>query len=218
MAMTLSEYRTDLQRALGNLGLTNTELDRYINHGYLDIVGGVDFSALEAVETQALTIGTREYAVPDDTLMIKMVVNDTQNDILEFVPVTEFYRRRVVVNAAPEEWTRLGNEIQVNPPPDAADDLHIIYKVAPDELTADTDEIVIPSIWDPAVLHMAVFYGLMAKGEEDRALAYKQSAMAYIQTRITEEEEYAHGLGTGLTQARRYARSQVPVGRTGESA
>ena len=40
--MTLADFQTDLQSALGDKGLANAKLNRWINAGYYDLAGAVE--------------------------------------------------------------------------------------------------------------------------------------------------------------------------------
>lgn len=199
---TLTLFRAELEAMLGNLSLGTTKIDRWLNDAYLDLAGGVDFAALQDIDTTTTaTIGQANYAVPSGTLTVQAVFDEANDSALEYVTPEEYYRRRSTTNGNAEVWTRIGDEIYLSPPPDATDAITILRKAAPTALSGANDTSAFPEIWDPVILHLAAFYGMMARNEEDRAMVFMQSAINYIQTRITEEEEYIQARGLGLAIA-----------------
>ena len=206
MSMSIANFRTDLSSLLGNRGISDARLNRWINHAYLDIAGGVDFAALEDIDTSVTgSSGTYFYTVPAGTMVIKAIYDEANDNLLGYVSMGEFWRRRTTVAGTMEVWTRIGTKFYVDPPPDGSDAITILRKSVPALLASDdpdTDTSAFPEIWDPVIYHLSGFYAFMALGEEQRAMIFKQSAIEYIQKRITEEMEYAFSLSTGLTQAR----------------
>lgn len=199
----LSAFRTDLQSALGNRGLANATLDRFINYAYLDITGAVDFEVFDSVDDISVTQGNNVYDVPPGALIVKSIFSSgaATDTLLQYVSKEEFYRRDRTTEGTPTSWTRRGAYICLEPNPSGSDTLTVLYKASPTKLSASDSTTEIPELWDPVVWLLAVHYGFLALGEEDRAMVFLQRASVYIQTKITEAEYYAQSLALGMTQA-----------------
>lgn len=186
--MTLTNFRDDTQSALGDRGLGNTSLDRWINQAYLDIAGAVEFDILQEEDTAQSTVnGTVSVNVPTGAHKVKYVRNTTGDTLLEWVPVTELYRRSQT-SGTPIVWTQRKNLILFNPIPNAVLALRIGYRKSPTVLSAVGDVTVLPDYWDAPIFILAVHYGLLSRGEDQRAMVWLQRAAAYIQSRITEKD------------------------------
>jgi len=188
---------------LGNRGLANATLDRFINYAYLDIVGGVDFATFDATGDISVTAGDAVYDVPTGALVVQSVfaAGAAADTLLEFITKEEYYRRDRTTQGTPAYWTRIGDEVFLVPTPNGTDTLTILYKKSPTKLSATDSTTEIPEIWDPVVWLLACHYGFLAHGEEDRAMVFLQRASVYIQTKITEAEYYAQSLALGASQA-----------------
>lgn len=199
--MLLSDFRTEVQSAIGDRGFTNSRLDRWINFGYLDLAGAIDFEELTDTAAFAGVIGQNNYPVPADARIVQLVINETDQRLLQFVDKSEFFRLERTVNAPPLKWTRVNDEILLNPTPDATDSFTIVYKKDPTRLINAADLIVLPDTWDAAVTILGTYHGLLAVGEEQRATQWFARAVNYIQSRITQEETFIRTPGLGLTYA-----------------
>ncbi len=186
--MTLTNFRDDTQSALGDRGLANASLDRWINLGYLDIAGAVDFDILQEEDTTQSTVaGTVSVNVPTGAHKVKYVRSTTGDNLLEWVPVTELYRRSQSAGT-PTVWAQRKNLILFNPIPSTVLALRIGYRKSPTALSATGDVTVLPDYWDAPIFLLAVHYGLLSRGEDQRAMVWLQRAAAYIQSRITERD------------------------------
>lgn len=196
--MTLDDFRTELQTALGDRGINNPRLDRWINFAYMDIVSAVSF---EITEKTATVSGTDSLTVPTNSLVVRAVVDDTAGNLLQWISKVEYYRRDRTATGSPLVWTRIGDTIRVLPVPTAAIDYIIQYQGLPDRLSSPEDVTEIPELWDAAILWLAAHHGFLALGEEQRALVWLQKAGVYIQSRMTEDQLHATSPGLGLTLA-----------------
>jgi hypothetical protein len=197
--MTLDDFRTDLQSALGDRGLGNPKLDRWVNFAYLDLAGAISFESLEDDITRSTVAANRAVAAPGNTLAIK-VVRDTTNDrLLSWIPKPEYFRRSASASGQPTHWTRHGEEILLHPIPDDVFSLDIFYQTMPDRLTSPADTTILPDTWDVAIHLLSVYHGLQATGEEQRASAWWARAVNYIQTRLSEDLLQATSSGLGLS-------------------
>lgn len=194
--MSLFDFRGDVQAALGERGFSDARLNRWINFGYLDLTGAVQFEELNKFSILATVIGQREYATPARVRLLQSVARDG-GDLLDFVDRTEFFRL-VLANGTAVRWTRIGTQILLHPTPDSVENLTQLFTEFPALLAADADVTVIPTTWDAAVFLLAVHHGFLAIGEDDRALAWLSRAVQYIRARVTDDELFVKETGLGL--------------------
>ena len=197
--MQLTDYRTDLQSALGERGLANSQLDRWINFAYLDLIGAVQFPELTEEDTTQSTVAGQNYInVPTGAMLIQLVRNVTDDAKLSWVPLTEYWRLPQT-SAVPTKWSRQKAKIMLNGVPSGIKSMQIIYIKSPTRLSGATDVIALTDTWDDAVFLLSVHHGLLALGEEQRAAAWFNRAASYITSRMTEEGLTATTPGLGLT-------------------
>ena len=198
--MTLANFRTDVDSALGSKGIDNTRLDRWINFGYHDLGGSVDFESLETNTSTNTVSSTQTIAVPSLAEIVKLVKDTTNDKLLGWIPKAELFRRAITPTATPTNWTRHGDLIYFTPVPNAIIAMFIVYKIAPTRLTSSGAVTVFADIWDPAVFLLSVHHGLLALGQEARSASWLGRAISYIGSRITEVDMHAtaSGLGTSL--------------------
>ena len=197
--MTLADFRTDVQSALGSKGISDGRMDRWINFGYHDLGGSVDFETLESDTTTVTVSGTQTIAVPSGTEIIKLIKDTTNDTLLGWVPKTELCRRSITPTAIPEVWTRHGDLIYFAPVPNAIINMFIIHKDAPTRLTSVGSKTVFPDTWDPAVFLLSVHHGLLALGEDARSASWLGRAISYIGSRITEVDMHSQAAGLGAS-------------------
>lgn len=200
--MALSDFRTEVQSALGNRDFSDARLDRWINFGYLDLVGAIDFEELISTTPLNTQIGLTSYTIPvDDVRLIQLIQDNTNQNLLQFINKAEFYRLDLVTQGTPIKWTRVGDLISLNPTPSAIVQLTIVYARDADRLINVGDVTVLPDTWDAAVVLLATYHGLLAIGQEQRATQWFARAVNYIQSRVTQEEAFVRTPGLGLTYA-----------------
>ena len=197
--MTLANFRTDVQSALGSKGIADGRLDRWINFGYHDLAGSVDFETLESETTTATVASTQTIAVPTGAEIIKLVKDTTNDSLLGWVPKTELFRRSITPTAVPEVWSRHGDLIYFAPVPNAIINMFIVHKNPPTRLTASGNTSTFPDIWDPAVFLLSVHHGLLALGEDQRSASWLGRAISYIGSRITEVDMHSQAAGLGAS-------------------
>ena len=206
MARALSDFHDDVQRAVGEKGLTDAIMTRMINDAYLDVAGGIDHEELMAVDTsQPTVVGTEAYNVPSDASFVDAVVDVTSDYAMEFYMLRAFYRRRSTAvgdRGEPKFYTRRGMFLLLSPVPDAIYTLNIIYRDIPTLLSADADESVLDELWEPAIFFLAVANTFMSYGDESRAAVWTQRAVAYLQTKGAKTESLVAALMKGLNTSR----------------
>lgn len=192
--LTLADFRTDVGTALGSQGRPTFQLDRWVNQGYLDVVGAVDFDVFDQYQTVPTVADTPDIALPVGTVIVKTVKDETSDVNLGWIPQAEYFRRKVTPTGPPTAFTRLKDLIKLNPVPDAIYSLLVITKKDPDSLVQDNDVTAIPSTWDTAVFLLAVHHAWLTLNQEQRAAVWLGRAVTYMQSRITEKDFY-----TGIT-------------------
>jgi hypothetical protein len=185
--LTLTNFRDDLQAALGNKGHVNGTLDRWINLAYLDVTGSEAFEALTSEDTSQSTVsGTNSVNVPPGAHVVIVVRNTATDTKLDWLPKEEYWRYSQSSSGSPTKWTRQANKILLHPVPNAIQALRIVSTKSPTVLSGTSDLTAIPDTWDAAIFMISVHYGLLARGEEQRAMIWLQRAVAYMQSRMTE--------------------------------
>lgn len=184
--MTLADLRTDVESALGARGFTDPQLDRWINAAYYAIAGGVDLKEMDASFAVTGIVGTFSYTGPTDSIAWLLVFDSTNDEVLERIDLNDFYRRARSTNAQSRYWSRQGDNLLLDPPPDATDAFSLIYKKSPTVLSGVGDVTLLPAMWDQAIFLLSVAYGQLTVGEENRATFWNNQAAAYIGSRITE--------------------------------
>lgn len=187
--VTLLNFRTDVISALaGRVKEADdaVQMNRWINAGYLEVTGAVDFPELDDVFNVATSSGVNEYAGPTDSAGWIGVYDESNDTLLERVTLNQLYRRDRSTNDTPEFWTRRGDTLILSPTPDAVINERILHKITPALLDDDSDKTAIPGTWDQAIYMLAVSNGHLSFAEENRATFWRNNAVAYIQSRFTE--------------------------------
>ncbi len=197
--MTLADFRTDVQSALGDRGLENAKLDRWINAGYYDLGGSVDFETLETSTTTPTVGSVQTIAVPSGTEIVKFIKDLTNDTLLGWVPKLELFRRSITPESTAINWTRHADLIYLHPVPIGVQSMFIVHKDAPTVLSAVGDLTVFPVVWDSAVFLLAVHHALLALGEDQRSASWLGRAISYIGTRITEVDMHSESAGLGAS-------------------
>ena len=198
--VTLAEYRTDVDDAMGSKGYATGSLDRWINYGLLDLAGAVKFDILENNEAPVTVSGQEWVTAPTNTLVIELVRDDTNNRLLAWIDKTEYFRRSQDSSGEPTHWTRHNALLYLHPVPDGAYTLFVATIEPPAALTTGSETSPFPDTWDSAIFMLAVHHGLLAKGQEQRSAVWLARAITYIASRITEADfsEAATGVGASI--------------------
>lgn len=196
-----STLRAELEGIIGrNPDAANVTLNRWLDFGYLDLAGLLDFERLHNTWTLAVTAGTYEYnndpllADPSRYMGTRVVFNPTTRKRLDWVPIADFLTYDLTSQTSPIRWSLKGSKILVQPT--GAASLEVTYKEAPAAFADDNAKTVLASIWDQVVVLLAASHGFSALNEEERSAYFLQKAQQHIQTHITEDriEEDAGGM------------------------
>jgi hypothetical protein len=184
---TLAVFRTDMESQLGNRGFGTLLVDQWVNSGYLELCGGIRFPELQENFPITTVVSTAAYAGPTNSIGWESVYNSTAGIVLERISRHDLFRRSNT-NGVSDAWTRDNDQIILSPPPDTTNPVNILYYKQPTLLVASTDVTVIPAHWDYAIELLAVSKGLLHAVEEDRSAHWRNLAIQYIQSRLTEED------------------------------
>lgn len=188
---TLSEFRTRLQTTLGNRGLTNAELDIWINAGYFEVIGAVKFDDMK-LDLLLFTGGAdvRSIQIPDRILAITSVHIDAESyDLIETSPENLKRRQREGrETGVPQYYAKQARNLLIYPVSDADYRLDGTAIYEPEKMDSDTDTTEIASTWDTAVHMFAASQAFLDLGEDERSAYWKDRAMMYAGSRITDVE------------------------------
>lgn len=208
--MTLADFRGELSAVTGgraNIG--DPRIDLWINFGYFDVTGAVEFDELEDELEVTTTSSVDSVNLPSTVRSVYGVRGPS--GLLQWVTKHEWMRLFGAASAEPTKWTRIGNEIKLSPTPNALYSLIAFTKVDADKLEADTDVTVLPRTWDMAVHYLAVSHAYYAMEEVATGANWLNRAIAYIQTRASEENRQLIEPGLGGTLAPSLERLAGPM-------
>lgn len=187
--LTLLQIRTEVDSSMGNkTNVLDPRLDTWINLAYNEIASAIDFVELDDEFDIVTVVGTSEYAGPTNPLAVNLLRDENNERLLTWIPKNEYFRLNRSTNGTVMRWTRRGSQILVWPPPDAIVTLRAQYKRTPPSLATDGDVTILPSFIDNALIFLGTAYGLLATGEDRRAITWVNRAAQYLGTRITDQD------------------------------
>ena len=187
--LTLLQIRTEVDSSMGNrTSVDDPRIDTWINLAYIDIASGIDFPELDGELVIPTVVGQNNYTGPVNPLVVDLVRDDTNENLLTWVPKNEYFRLNRSVNGDVKRWTRSGAEILVFPPPIAIVNLTAFFKITPVILVVDGDVTILPGYVDNALILLAPAYGLLATGEDERAIVWLNRAINFLQSRLTNQD------------------------------
>ena len=145
----------------------------FVNDAKKIVEDAWDWSGLRTTLTVTTTSGIFNYVLTGSQNKIKVldVINDTSNVFMEYQTAHWFndkYLNQDPVSGSPDYYTYNGvdsngdTQVDIYPKPDGVYSLRFNCILRNDELSADTDELVIPS---QPVIHMAVALLARERGE-----------------------------------------------------
>lgn len=217
MAYTFDDFCNYLKLELGQRTDLETPVNYYklwVNAAYLslttrDKLFGMNkpfwFPQLETSGTATTTAGVAYVLVPQDALIVRRVMNTTDNAYLKPITKDEYYRRLskavVASRGMPTMYVRLGANIYLSPTPDdSTTSLTIYYRKVPALLSSPTDVTVLGAEWDEPILKLAVIQTHQRLKEHDLAELEKKSWTDDVQglMGIYNQEERAQEVILGM--------------------
>lgn len=145
----------------------------FVNDAKKIVEAAWDWSALRTTLTITTTADIFNYVLTGSQNRIKAlnVINDTDNIFMEYRPATWFddkYLNQDPVSGSPEYYTYNGvdssgdSQIDIYPKPDGVYDIRFNCIFRNDDLSADVDTLLIPSM---PVIHLAIALLARERGE-----------------------------------------------------
>lgn len=187
--LTLLQIRTEVDSNMGNKTSTpDPRIDTWLNLAYNDVASGIDFPELDDEFVIPTVVGQNAYAGPPNPLVVDLVRDDTNENLLTWIPKNEYFRLNRATNGPVQRWYRSGTQILIWPPPIAIVSLTAFFKITPPPLAVDGDVTVLPPYMDNALIFLGTSYGLLATGEDQRAIVWLNRAINFLQSRLTNQD------------------------------
>lgn len=183
--LSLDRLRAHLQRILGNRGFDNVDIDEWLNLGQLGITGYIEFDDLK--ETAVLTTidGTGSYSEPPRLQGIISMFDRSNETRIRKISLKNFPLHSDE-SGKPTGYARKGGAILLHPVPDGAYEVEVSYLASPAPIGVGGTSL--DPQWDWGVLGLAAHYAFSSLGEDNRADAWLNRALAHIRSRMTDEE------------------------------
>lgn len=184
---TLAETRYRLGFVLGNVNAETSLFDTWINAGYFEVVGAVQFDKFREVIEIDFAAGTNYVEV--DSILDGRVLSfsrllDYSGEVeLEYTNPDVFQQFKAAEGDS-TLWTISGGRLRIWETPASAFTVTATAIVEPPRLSLPTDVTEIPSTWDEAIFLLSAEKALLDLGEETRAVGYANRAIAYMQSRL----------------------------------
>jgi len=184
--LTLAEYRTDIEAALGSRAYGTILTDQWTNSAYYEVSGVMEHPEMFNTFSVPTVASTSSYAGPTNSIGWRFVEDVDNDTVLEFIALEDFYRRSRVTEGVPDKWTRTIDTLVLHPTPNAIINLKIHYTLEPTALSSSGHKTILPAMWDHAVFLLAVERGHLHAHEENRAALWRNNAVTYIQGLMTQ--------------------------------
>ena len=203
--LTLQDFHDELSAMIGERApgfkRNSKRLTRYINMGYFELTWTQEFKELFAIETIPTVVDSKTYIHSNAIQSVRGVRDTTNKKSLRRTTIENFHRYDVEVTGQPEIWAREGGLLYVWPIPDAIYSLEVLHQQLPTVLATLTDQTVLNSIWDQAVLLLGAKSALMIKGDVEKTGAYLELARNYIGSRVSDQGADANAQAQGVDVA-----------------
>jgi len=182
--LTLGQIKLHVKNALGGrVQSTDPRLSEWVNLGYMEVIGAIDFPELEKVRSIQTSSGRIDYAILENDVEVKIVYDQLAKYGLRFVKSVEFFRQDLTMTGSPKMWTRVGNSVFITPSPSDSRSVLIVTEIDVGPLVDDEDKTKIHNTWDAAVMMFAVRFALLSLNEDARSALWYNNALNYVQSR-----------------------------------
>lgn len=177
--MTLEDFRTELHEQFGARGVGNERMTLWINLGYFELCGKMEFEILQCQQYFATVDGSYVYELPDKFLGVVSIWDVTNKKRLRKKDTSDAGLLDVnsTNKSQPEWWMQRSNGFWLYPVPNGAYEIQIIYMKEPTKLINAIDTTILPQSWDLSVLLLAKHFGHLSFKELDQSTACYQRAM-----------------------------------------
>lgn len=170
--MNLGQIKTGVQR----FGFDSTDpIVDWVNEAYVEFWDAFDWPWKKTELAGVMTVG-------QDTVTTTLVNSEVPYNMsfspdggvswvpIDYVPYVEYIKLPIYTRTGyPCSWTRLGNEIRVDPQPDYAYPFTLYHDLNLTSLSSDTDIPLIPTRYHFTLVRGGAAIGLEAENQEDRA-------------------------------------------------
>lgn len=185
----LAAFSSQLESILGDRGLGSGKTKNWINTAYFELTGGFDFEELHETSKESFAIDQEDVLLPTDLQWLRSCHNDTEKEAIIGIDEDNFWLLEDKPDGGkPEHWTRLGNSLRIWPKTDAVITLRINYNKFPPKLDLDKDVTLLTPTWDRAIEMFAIYHATLDLGEEVRAAEWLSRGMAYVRSRLLQQE------------------------------
>lgn len=222
--LTLERMEDRLQKILGNRGLTEPVLRDYVQLGYTEVVGHLEFESEKVCAHFLTTDGVSEYTLPENLLGVISVTRlgttaerdrrlrraDLRNfAAMQRSTLTEVRR------GAPEIWSRRRGAFLLWPTPDAEYRIDVYFYQEMPLLEEPTDTTIIPGSFDWSVICFAAYIGFAEHGEDATSDQWYQKGIIHMRSRKTDAdyEQGTESLPAYFTRNERDVTSMRPLRR-----
>lgn len=173
MTYQRSTLADKVKRRLKDGAFSDSDINDYLNDIQNEVVGADEYPFLEAIDTDTLSVGDKEYTLPTDyQVSILFEVSDPANINntldLTYVPYRQLLAKQpnaliATAQYAPCKYTLFANRLIFDVPVDKAYTVKLYYLKKPTQMTADTDVPVIPEEFSEIYV-----LGALERAEESR--------------------------------------------------
>lgn len=163
-------YREQQDRVLDLISksdsTTRNRIKNWLNLGYQDFVGRELWPFRETVDTISFIQGTSEYTLSsefadiDTGNIVSVAIQGGNMSKLSYIPITQLLASEPdltsIGQAVPRQYYIRSGKIGFWPTPNGTDSVSIAYYATPTEMSADSDEPIIPKAYREALVQYAL--------------------------------------------------------------
>lgn len=189
--MTLARFQAHITANPAIQGLTGIDLELvrdWVNMGYFELIGAVEFDALKKCASLTTVQDVRSYKLPTRFIDLIGLQDRSSGTFITKTNLRNLQRLSSNETGYPRFWTRKEDALVLWPLPDDEYDMFVYYVAEPLPLTASTDVTILSSTWDKAILLFALESALRENNQFDAADKVFTRVMANIKSRIKDGE------------------------------
>jgi hypothetical protein len=196
----LQTMRTRLRERIGSpstTDVTDAALNSHINLALEEVGNKYAFHKMRKRCRFTTEQGVSKYALPSDIAAVLRLANITSKRKLEKRGDRDIANSDQL-EGEPTKYVRYRDYTELLPIPDGEYVIEVYYKVVLTEITADTEEPVIPQPWHMGVVLLARWYYYDAQGDIPKASYAMQSFDKWVQDKPVEIHEESVDIDSGV--------------------